>query len=164
MRIKVWLVILFTVLTAGCSIGSGIQRPPLEIGPDPTFTFTMPTGNCDGGALTVGSGVNIYAVQGPGPMATVAITGLVPAVCNGNQINVALATKLNATPLLTGSAVTLSVSAPGQWTFCAEAINPSGSRSLISDCITKTVSNNPNAPTLLNVAGVEIGIKVAMVE
>jgi hypothetical protein len=156
------------VLFSGCAHrsggGSAGTSPPGVIENDPTFSFVLPTTKCDGMAGVAGVGVNIYGVQGPGPMATVAVTGNAQVACNGNKIDATKAVKLNVAPITVATGTLLGVSAPGQWTFCAEAQDPAGNRSLIGDCLTKNVSADPAKPTNMIISGMEIKIMSGAVE
>jgi hypothetical protein len=166
MKNKIDYLILFCmalILFSGCAHpgGGGIPSPNPVLDNDPNFAFALPTKKCDGTALTAGTGINIWAVTGPGPMPVVAVTGNAQAACNGNKIDTSKATKLNLTLLTVTTGTVLIVPTPGVWTFCHEAADPTGNRSLIGDCLTRTVSIDPAVPTNLDISGMEIKIIVA---
>lgn len=160
---KKWAgILLIAFLSTACAHGHSNSVSPVHtIKNDPNFAFTLPAAKCDGTALTTGTGVNIWAITGSGPMPMIAITGSQTG-CNGNKIDTTKATKLNTALITVTTGTILSVPSAGPWYFCDEAADPAGNRSLIGDCQALNVSIDPGVPTNLKISGREFKIIVAM--
>lgn len=140
------LLLLIAFVALGTLIGcKSTPTPTLPLLVDPTLSWGPVATNCDGEAIT-GVTYNVYYINGPGPFPLVQ-TGTDEVPCGVQDlVDTTQATKGNPAPVV-GNSYHLNL-ADGEYTFAVEAIGQNGSRSGVSNVVTKTVRDRPATATL----------------